>query len=176
MRAYDLIWRHLRCLERFFRMRLPSVRLVGHCWLLLNARDKARRSCGCPTTIADCQAQSGVRHLRCFGRVFFRTRLPLARLGGHRWLLLNARGQGRCSCGCSIKTWIWFTVKFKFFEVAVFVKFMSNLCYLEFDWMSSLNSLSLLCLLDSFCFYNYLYLKKIYNKKKYWFISCLPSF
>jgi hypothetical protein len=47
------------------------VRLVGHCWLLLNARDKARRSCGCPTTIADCQAQSGVRNLRCFGRVFF---------------------------------------------------------------------------------------------------------
>jgi hypothetical protein len=31
--------------------------------------------------------------------------------------------------------------------------------------MSSLNFLSLLCLLDSFCFYNYLYLKKSITKK-----------
>lgn len=80
------------------------MRLVGHCWLLLDARDKARRSCGCPTNIADCQAQSGVRHLRCLGRVFFRTRLPLVKLVGHCWLLLNARGKGRCSFGCPIKT------------------------------------------------------------------------
>jgi hypothetical protein len=160
MRAYDLIWRHLRCLERFFRMRLPSVRLVGHCWLLLNARDKARRSCGCPTTIADCQAQSGVRHLRCFGRVFFGTRLPLARLGGHCWLLLNARGKGRCSCGCPIKTWIWFALKFKFFEFVEFVKFM-----LSWVRLTSPSSLSLLCLLDSFCFYDYFYLKKSITKK-----------